>query len=129
MSLQSALAQGRRAAESLMVDSCTVSRGSGEPVFNPETGQYETSGSTVYDGKCRIQSGGTQASNPEAGGAVFTVERVELQLPFGTDLEIGDTTLITGSVNPGLVGNRYRVTGLGEKTHATSSRYTVEVVT
>lgn len=128
MSLDATLADARALAESLMVDSCTVSLGSGEPVFNPATGQYETPSSDVYSGKCRIQSGGTQAANPEAGGAVFTVERVELQLPFGTDLRVGDIITVTASANPGLVNNRYRVTGLGEKTHATSSRYTVEVV-
>lgn len=129
MSVASALAQGRRAAERLMVDQCTVSRG-GEPVFNPETGQYDTtSGAAAYSGKCRIQSGTTQASNPEAGGAVFTVERVELQVPFGTVFQIGDIATITVSENPALVGNKYRVTGLGEKTHATKQAFNVEVVT
>lgn len=129
MSVASALAQGQRAAERLMQDSCTVSRG-GADVFNPDTGQYEPDpGAAVYAGKCRIQSGGTQAANPEAGGAVFTVEKPELQLPHGTALEVGDQAVIDSSVNPALVGVAYRVTGLGLKTHATSARYAVEVVT
>lgn len=112
-----------------MVDACTVSR-VGEPVFNPATGQYDAGdGVQQYAGKCRLQSGRVQASNPEAGGVVFTAERVELQLPFGTTLEIGDVATITASVNPALVGNKYRVTGLGEKTHATKQAFSVEVVT
>lgn len=119
----------RSQAESLMNDSCTITRG-GADVFNPVTGQYEPDpGATIYAGKCRVQSGGTQAANPEAGGAVFTVEKPELQLPFGVSLEVGDQAVIDSSVNPALVGVAYRVTGLGQKTHATSARYTVEVVT
>lgn len=128
--IAAALPGFRTQAESLMKDQCTVTRGTSDPVFNPNSGQYEPgAGNQVYAGKCRIQSGTTQASNPEAGGAVFTVERVVLQLPHGTDLEIGDVATITVSVNPALVGNQYRVTGLGEKTHATAARYTVEVHT
>ena len=116
-------------AESMMQDTCTVTRG-GMDVFNPDTGQYEPApGPLIYTGKCRIQSGGTQAANPEAGGAVFTVEKPELQLPFGVSLEVGDQAVIDSSVNPALVGVAYRVTGLGLKTHATSARYAVEVVT
>lgn len=119
----------RAQAESMMQDTCTVTRG-GADVFNPDTGQYEPApGETIYADKCRIQAGGTQAANPEAGGAVFTVEKPELQLPFGTSLEVGDQAVIDSSVNPALVGVAYRVTGLGQKTHATSSRYAVEVVT
>lgn len=119
----------RSQAESMMQDTCTVTRG-GADVFNPDTGQYEPApGPAVYAGRCRVQSGGTQAANPEAGGAVFTVEKPELQLPFGVSLEVGDQVKLTASVNPALAGVAYRVTGLGLKTHATSARYAVEVVT
>ena len=123
------LAEAQATAQTMMQDTCTVSRG-GADVFNPDTGQYEPGdGEPIYAGKCRIQSGGTQAANPEAGGAVFTVEKPELQLPFGVSLEVGDQAVIDSSVNPALVGVAYRVTGLGLKTHATSARYAVEVVT
>jgi hypothetical protein len=106
-----------------------VSRGGGDAVFNPVTGEYDTGGETVYAGKCRLQNVRAQASNPEAGGGVFTVERVELQVPFGTEFQVGDIAVFTASENPALVGNKYRVTGLGEKTHATAQRFNVEVVT
>lgn len=129
MGAESALLRGRAAAEALMVDACSISRG-GVSTFNPATGAYDPgAGTTVYSGKCRLQSGRTQAANPEAGGAVFTVERLELQLPFGTVFMVGDVAAYTASpLNPALVGNKYRVTGLGEKTHGTSQRLTVEVV-
>lgn len=112
-----------------MMDACTISRGT-EPVFNPMTGLYDTSGAQVYSGKCRLQASRTQAANPEAGGAVFTVESLELQLPFGTAYQVGDIATYTAStLNPALVGNVYRVTGLSEKTHGTAQRLSVEVVT
>lgn len=118
----------RAQAESLMTDTCTVSRGGGE-VFNPATGQYEAAQTPVYEGKCRLQSVRAQAANPEAGEAVYTVERVELQLPFGVTFHVGDTATFTGSLlNPDLVGAVYRVTGLGRKSQATAQRFNVEVI-
>lgn len=127
MRLEVQVRRRRKTAETLMIDTCTITRGTGT-TFNPETGQYESAATPIYAGKCRLQSGSTQAANPEAGGAVFTVERLEIQLPFGTIFEVDD--IVTGYVsasNPALTGNEYRVTGLGEKTHATAQRFTVEV--
>lgn len=129
MRVETLLRRGRRAAERLMVDTCTIARGSGEQVFDPVTGSYEPSVSEVYGGKCRLQTTRSQASNPEAGEAVFTVERVELQVPFGVAFEVGDIATFTASKhNPSLVGNQYRVTALSEKTHGTAQRLNVEVV-
>ena len=123
------LERARAEYETAMVDTCTIGRGTGIPVFNPATGSYEPSSTPVYTGKCRLQSVRAQANNPEAGGAEFTVERLELQLPFGTVFEIGDiATYASSQFNPALVGNEYRITGLGEKTHATAQRFNVEVV-
>lgn len=129
MSRALAVRLGRLAAERGMVDECTINRG-GVSTFNPDTGAYDPgAGAAVYSGKCRLQSGRTQSANPEAGGAVFTVERLELQVPFGTAFMVGDiATYTTAPLNPALVGNKYRVTGLGEKTHGTSQRLAVEVV-
>ena len=127
MRFTAAIKRGQRAANRLMVDSCAATRGTGDPVFDPATGTYTPGSSPVYTGRCRLQTSRTQGANPEAGGAVFTVERVELQLPFGVSLEVGDLAEITASVNPVLVGNVYRVTGLSEKTHETKRTYSVEV--
>lgn len=129
MRLETLVRRSRRDAEKLMTDTCVVARG-GEPVFNPETGQYDTpDGEPVYEGKCRLQSVRAQAANPEAGEMVFTVERVELQLPFGTTFHVGDTATFTASqLSPDLVGSVYRITGLGRKSQATAQRFNVEVV-
>lgn len=113
-----------------MTSTCTVTRAGGDRVYNPETGQYEGGSSDVYDGKCRVQTVRAQAANPESGTAVFTVERVELQLPFGTKFQHDDVATITAEpLNPDLVGTVYRVTGLGRKSQATAQRLNVEVIT
>ncbi|WDF34548.1 DUF6093 family protein [Arthrobacter agilis] len=129
MSVDAILADARRVAESLMTDACVVSRGGGGSVFNPDTGQYEDTATPVYEGKCRLQSVRAQAANPDSGEAVFTVERVELQLPFGTTFHVGDVAEFTASqFSPDMVGLEYRVTGLGRKSQATSQRLNVEVL-
>ncbi|NOJ59755.1 DUF6093 family protein [Arthrobacter sp. 260] len=122
------LKSGQRAAERLMVDRCKVARTTGESVFNPATGKYEPSLTTTYEGKCRLQTSRTQAANPEAGGAVFTVERLDLQLPVLVELSVGEVAELVESINPMIVGNKYRVTGLAGKTHETKRTYSVEVV-
>ncbi|WDF32247.1 DUF6093 family protein [Arthrobacter agilis] len=134
------LAESRRDAEEGLTDRCVVTRGTGKPVYNPVTRKYESAGDTVYPtpeqvaggnpGKCRMQSGRVQVTDAEAAGAVFTVERLELQLPFGTVFEQGDVvTYVEAPFNPALVGNTYRITGLGAKSQATLQRFTVEVLT
>lgn len=123
------LEQSRADAEEGMTDTCLVTRASAEEVYDPASGQYTTPETPVYDGKCRLQSVKAQAANPESGPAVYTVERVELQLPFGPTFEIDDVaTFTTAPFNPDLVGKKYRITGLGRKSQASSQRCNVEVL-
>lgn len=124
------LAESRADAEEGMTDICVVTRASAEEVYDPDTGMYVTPEAAIYEGKCRLQSVRAQAANPEAGPAVYTAERVELQLPFGTTFEVDDVATFTASpFNPDLVGKKYRVTGLGRKSQATAQRLNVEVLT
>lgn len=124
------LKRRRKAAERLMVDSCEVRRGNGEPVFNPETGQYESAGALSYTGRCKVQSIRPQAATPEAGGAVFTVVGSEVHVPAGTDIQDGDVVKITASaLSPSLVGVELRVQGFIPDTWDTAYRAPVKVNT
>lgn len=134
-----ALAAGRVAAESLMVDSCIIDR-PGEPVTDPETGAVSPSYTLVYpilgwetedDGRCKVQQTLAQSSSPEAGGAVFTVQGARLDIPVGVGpVETGDRVRITGSLSsPALVGNVYRVVEIFEKSWQTAQRVRVEELT
>lgn len=117
-------------AEALMVDTCIIDR-PGEPVTDPETGAVTPSYTPVYEGKCKVQLTASQAASPEAGGAVFTVQRGRVDLPVGAGpIETGDRARITAArFNPALVGNVYRVTELFEKTWPTAQRIPVEELT
>jgi hypothetical protein len=113
-----------------MVDVCEVRRGSGETVFDPETGQYGTAGTLSYTGRCKVQSTQSQASTPEAGGAVFTVVGSQVHVPVGTDIRDGDVVKITESaLSPSLVGVELRVQGFIPDTWDTAHRAPVKVNT
>ena len=129
MTAATALARGRRAAEALMVDACTITRPGGEPVWDEASMSYTTpDGSAVYDGPCRVQLSAAMANTPEAGDRVLVAQRSTVSVPMGvTGVAVDDVVTVTASVHdPDLVGNRYRVRSLFAKTHATARRLEVE---
>ena len=129
MALAQLLIRRRVAAEKLMLDKCKITRASGDPVFNPVTGQYESGGAVVYAGKCKVQSSGTQPSNPEAGQVQFTVVSTKVHVPAGTDVLDGDVIELTESaLSPALVGYKFRVDGFIPDSWDTAYRVPVEVI-
>lgn len=130
MGIASALQSGRSAAESLMADTCTITRVSvGEPVWNEATMAYDPPPpTTVYTGRCRVQLSAAMAATPEAGERVLVVQRATVSVPMSTtDIRVDDTVTVTAAAHdPDLVGNVYRVRSLFAKTHATARRLEVE---
>lgn len=136
MSYQAVLRSGRSRAESLMVDACRITRG-GTRTFNPGDGTYTTTGgSTVYEGKCRIQipqqivAGG--ADEKQAGQREWTSTFYMLMLPVeGSEaVRIEDLVTITSSTNDTAMLNKaLHVSGLHTKSHATSRRLRCEEYT
>lgn len=124
------LAESRADAEEGMLDTCKITTSDGTRVFNPETGQYTAGGTPVYEGKCRLKASAAMAATQESGAAVYTVERLTLQLPFGPTIPNGATVnYLTSDTNPNLIGNTYRVTGLAQMSQATAQRLSVELIT
>src|SRR5690349_16519992 len=116
-----ALVELRAAAESLMVDSCTVSRPSTDPpVFNDETGLYEPATSEqVYAGACQVQIVDVLPQVAVSGEADVFTQRVIVKLPVGPspDVRIGDVVVVTSAVfDADLLGRSYVVRGLHHKT-------------
>lgn len=128
-----ALRRGRRAAEALMLDQCTVTRTSGPAgPLNPETGtRTPAPTTTVYAGRCKVQTHEPHESRPQSGGHVFTVQRYAVHLPISTSaVQIGDRIEVTAAVvDPQLAGRHYEVTGTMHKSLATAQRLLVEEVT
>ena len=130
MSVLAQLTAGRALAESLMLDTCTVAR-RGTASTNSSTGAVTVSSTTLYSGKCRVQSAGLAAQTVEAAGRTATIERPTVHVPVGAfAARPGDVITITASATDAtLVGRSYRVTATQLKTMATAYRLPVEEVT
>jgi hypothetical protein len=127
MSAQTAILAGRRRAESLMVDACTVGR-PGETTTDPDTGELVTPLTPLYAGKAKVQSYLPQELNPEVGESMLTVQRYFVHVPVGSfSPEVGDVVEITAAaLDANLVGRAYRVVALLHKSLATAYRLGVE---
>lgn len=129
MTLESTLTAGRQQAESLMTDTCTITRGAASPVLNESTGKYDTPGSTVYSGKCRVRSAGNVGSQGrDAGDAFAIVARPTISVPVGSaSFVTGDlVTLTDAPLNPQLVGARFKVLSVSDQSQPTALRLECE---
>ena len=126
MSIQNALAAGRRAAERLMVDQCTIRRKTGETT--DDDGNITPTYDPVYSGKCRLQQPTATAQEEDSGEASLLMVRFELQLPMSVaGVQADDEVRMTASVyDPDLPGRDFVVRGLSHKTHAVMRRLQVE---
>lgn len=130
MSASDAVLAGRREAEALMLDSCTVTR-PGPVVTDPVTGAVTPSSTPVYAGPCKVQQTISQASSPSAGLHSFTVQDSRVDFPVAAGpLAVDDVVTITSAVlDPQLVGSVFRVVELFHKSMATAQRTRVEQIT
>lgn len=129
MSAVNAVLAGRTAAESLMVDSCTITR-PGAPVTDPDTGAVTNASTPVYSGMCKVQSKDSATSKPDAGEHSFVVVSRQVHIPANAaDVRDGDVVTITASLlNSFTVGNKYRVEGFTPDSFDTASRLPVKEV-
>jgi hypothetical protein len=130
MTAAGVLLAGRVAAESLMVDACTVQRSSGT-VTNPDTGVVYPNLSTVYAGKCKIQQTLAQSSNPVAAEHQYTVQDTRWDTPVAAGpFLVGDVvTMDAAALDAQIVGRTFRVVETFHKSGATAQRTrVVEVV-
>lgn len=122
--------EGRRAAESLMQDRCTIRRDGGTVVTDPLTGATTTTPSTVYAGKCKIQQSVSVQTQDIQGRA--QVLGFYLHLPMsGASANVvrGDVATIDVCVNDAALVNRtLMVTDLALDSYATARRLAVDEV-
>lgn len=129
MSAVNAVLAGRTAAESLMVDACTITR-PGVAVTDPDTGAVTNASTPVYSGMCKVQSKDSATSKPDAGEHSFVVVSRQVHIPANAaDVRDGDVVTITASLlNSFTVGNKYRVEGFTPDSFDTASRLPVKEV-
>lgn len=120
------LARGRRAAEALMVDTCTIRRGTGETTG--PGGVITPTYDELYSGKCRVQQPNAQATEQNPGEQYALMLRLEVQLPMSvTGLRAEDQITIDSSLHdPDLADRVFIIRDLAHKTHATARRVGVQ---
>ena len=128
MSVEDLLARGRRAAEALMTDTVRVTRASGRPVTDPETGVVSVPSVEVYEGIGRVQGRATEAKTVD-GVQVYVLSDLTVQLPVSVEPVVDDEVRVVESLTePHLVGRTFRVKSAPRKSHATMTRCEAEEV-
>jgi hypothetical protein len=124
------LAQLRADETDLLPDTCTITRASGEAVFDEDTGTYTTSDpTTVYTGACRIA-----AASLQDRAVLFGERAVDLVLYQGTFpynapvLEKDDVVEVTASADSQLVGRQLEVHAFEVKSLQTKRRVLLQEV-
>ena len=122
------VARGRRVAEALMTDVVLVSRASGRPVTDPETGVVSVPSVEVYEGIGRVQGRATEAKTVD-GVQVYVLSDLTVQLPVSVEPVVDDEVRVVESLTePHLVGRTFRVKSAPRKSHATMTRCEAEEV-
>lgn len=118
---------GRAWHEAIMDDACVITR-EGVRTLNESTGLYSQTPTTVYTGACRLVVPPRSPTDVVVIGQVEVVQRARLDLPVVATASVrdGDTVSFTSSVDPGLVGRKYRLRCEAGQTHATARRFFVE---
>ena len=131
MSATSITLAGRKAAERIMVDTCTITR-PGKPTTNPDTAQVTYADQqTIYTGKCKLKLPIAIARPDIVGGAQEFTQHPTLSLPATTTgVQIDDVvTVNTSALMPSLIGKTFRVRAIPGQSLMTAARFEVlEVV-
>jgi hypothetical protein len=125
-----ALLRGRLAAESLMVDACTIRRKTGGTT-DPETGSIVPVWAVVYTGKCKIQQVARLARPNDVGEAYKILDLIEVHVPTSATAFVPDDviTVDTSVLDPDLPARQLIVRGLIHKSFLTARRLLCQEVT
>jgi hypothetical protein len=131
MSAAAETLRGRRRAEALMLDTCTITRaGTGQGTWNEAAGQYDPpAGVVVYQGKCKLQTRDVQVNNPDvAGREAFVVDwTIHLPVVGSEAVQQGDLAHIdSAALDAALVGRAFTVDGPHLGTAKTARRLPVK---
>ena len=130
---QADIGELQRFAESRMRDSCVVARavdGSGD--LDPVTGLPAAGARVpVYDGRCRVHTGGAVSAGAQRQSGADTVVQVSsiLHVPVGAPrLQVDDAVTVTTSENPSLSALSFVVSGVIPGSQMTAQRVQITAV-
>lgn len=127
--LTTALA-GRNAAEQLMVDACTITRGTTGTTYDSDSDSYTTTpGAGVYAGRCRVKPRDNADRQVEAGGETVSLWPYVVSVPMAASgIDLDDTVTVTAAaMDPELVGLVLRVRDVPKGSTLTARRLGCEV--
>jgi len=129
MSATSITLRGRRSAEALMLDTCTITRTTGSTT-EPDSGVVTPTTTQVYAGKCKVQQSAGEGSPKELGEASVQMTQLQLHVPMSaTGVAVDDVATITAAaLDPDLVGKRFTVRGPLRASLKTARRLSVQEV-
>ena len=96
--ITAALPDLRAQALSLMTSTATITRGTGEPVWDPVLEEMSDGAATIYDGPARLLRISSMTGRPvDAAGESVVVTPYTLTLPWDTEgIEDGDRIEVDG---------------------------------
>jgi hypothetical protein len=131
MSAESATLSGRRAAEGLQSDRCTITRAStSAPVFNETTGTYTPAApTTLYTGACRVKPRDNADRVVDAGGRAVSLYPYVVSVPVSAVAYAVDdiVTVTVSALDPALAGLVLRVRQPNVGSQVTARRLGCEV--
>lgn len=125
------LDEGRRLAESLMLDTCDVHSPVSGAVFDEGTGLYSGGvGALLYSGKCKRVAAKRFEKQASSGGREYVDSRDELHLPMSAPRVTAGclATLTAAPLDPNAVGQKMYVSGPASGTLTTAQRLRVTEV-
>lgn len=130
--LDALLAAGRAAHQTIMVDTCRITRATTETLNRATSVRTQGAPTELYAGACRVKAQRVPR-NEQAGERLTVVARYEVALPFGAlavdDLQVGDTVTVTASGDARLVGKDFAVMAVDFGSTTTAWRLSVEGIT
>lgn len=112
-----------------MLDTITIGRPSGPPVFNETTGEYETPEPVeVYAGPADVKPRAVAAHDVQAGERAVVTHDYDVALPWTAVLEVAvdDQLTVTVSPDPSFVGRVLTVTAVEHGARRTAHHLSAE---
>jgi hypothetical protein len=113
-----------------MVDTCTITDGATQQVYDPATDAYITPpGATRYTGPCKVTARDNADRQVEAGAETVSLWPVVVSVPMSvTTVQVDDVVTVTASqLDPALAGARFRVRQVPTGSLLTARRLGCEV--
>lgn len=126
---KAATERGARRAESLFRTVCTVYKVVGRRT-DPNAGVVSDVLEEVYAGRCKVQGRMAAADTPVAGGHLYIVEQLTVQLPSKVrGMRSYQVHIDASDPDPNLAGQVLRLTEMARGSYRTAARWNAELVT